>query len=69
MSHTKYICGCTRTACHFCDGGLFWCSVCHGAEASLPTDCPGRKMTGPEQDAVQAGKLDFKTGVWEQKGG
>ena len=28
--------------CRFiCDGGLAYCKTCHGAEGSLPTECPG----------------------------
>jgi hypothetical protein len=39
--------------------GLVECTVCNGAEGSIPTCCPGRPMTGDEQDAVYAGTLDF----------
>lgn len=50
-------------SCNICE--LSWCNVCNGAEASLPTECPGRKMTLLEEDMVQAGHLDFKNGRWE----
>lgn len=55
---------CTRNNCQICDGGLALCTVCKGAEASLPSDCPGREMTETEQAAVQMGNLDFKDGCW-----
>lgn len=38
------------------------CMVCGGAEASMPTMCPGRMMTAQEQDAVQNNRLDFSRG-------
>lgn len=47
-----------------CDGGLASCTVCKGGEASLPTHCPGVKMTAEQQDDVQAGRLDFAGGEW-----
>lgn len=52
-----------------CDGGqadnctaciLALCTVCGGAEASLPTDCPGRAMTGTELDEVEGQLLDYR---------
>ena len=30
----------------------------------MPTECPGRKMIGPEQDLVQSGELDFYEDRW-----
>jgi hypothetical protein len=44
------------------DDELQHCKVCGGAEGSLPTLCPGRRMTEEEQDAVYAGELDFNMG-------
>lgn len=35
------------------------CKVCHGAEACLPTNCPGRPLTYFEMDKIQVGELDF----------
>lgn len=46
---------------------LAWCSVCHGAEGSLPTRCPGRFMSTLEQEGVQAGRLDYVNGGWCSK--
>jgi hypothetical protein len=54
--HTK----CDDDTCIVCLGGLSLCSVCGGAEAALPTDCPGRRMTGDELYAIQARLLDVR---------
>lgn len=40
------------------------CTVCRGAEGSIPTDCPGRPMTSAEQDEVHAGRVDYRDGSW-----
>lgn len=47
---------------HERDDDLSHCNVCGGAEGSLPTLCPGRKMTQEEEAAVYAAELDFNTG-------
>lgn len=62
QSHTLH--RCEDQECMVCNGGLALCTVCGGGEASLPTHCPGRKMTARESDEVQAGQLDFKNGQW-----
>lgn len=49
---------------HDRDDGLAHCKVCHGAECSLPTRCPGRAMTPEEQDAVCAGRLQYTDAGW-----
>jgi len=46
------------------DDDLAHCKVCGGAEATLPAECPGRRMTAAEQLSVQRGTLDFRAGVW-----
>lgn len=51
---------CRRDGCPVCNGGLGLCEVCGGAEAAMPTDCPGRPMTGSEMDRVQAGRIDYR---------
>lgn len=53
--------GCT--GCRYCDGGLKSCAVCNGAEACLPTDCPGKPMTEAQMDAVQRGHADYVAGT------
>lgn len=50
--------------CNICDGGLAYCKVCGGAEASLPTECPGEKMSSQTIDDVFACRMDFKGGQW-----
>ncbi|WVR18155.1 hypothetical protein JXVLWARM_CDS_0104 [Burkholderia phage Bm1] len=59
--HIKFECKqpCAESHCRFCDGGLFLCTVCGGAEGSLPTKCPGYRMTIDQQDEVYAGRLNF----------
>jgi len=52
-------CGGTCPACT-----LAVCEVCGGGEGSLPTECPGVKMTGDQQDDVYAGKTDYRDGQW-----
>lgn len=44
--------------------GLKHCKICGGAEGSLPTDCPGVKMTPEQDDAVYQGLLDYTGGAW-----
>lgn len=51
------------------EDGLAHCKICGGAEASLPTNCPGTRMSEEIADEVQAGKLDFIDGKWIAKGG
>ncbi len=50
-----------------CDGGLVVCTVCNGAEASLPKECPGESMSEDLQQRVINGDLDFQDGEWEQR--
>lgn len=46
------------------EDGLGYCLICHGAEATMPTDCPGQEMTEAQQQAVQAGTMGFINGKW-----
>lgn len=55
---------CRNIHCNICEGGLFSCSICGGTEVTLPTECPGGRMTADEQDGVGAGQMDFKKGHW-----
>lgn len=41
------------------DGGLAVCKVCAGMEGSLPTDCPGERMSYETADKVYLGEIDF----------
>jgi len=38
---------------------LALCKVCGGAEASLPKNCPGRRLTEEESSKIINGQLDF----------
>ena len=44
--------------------GLQHCKVCNGGEGSLPSECPGRKMTADEGDAVMGARLNFSNRKW-----
>jgi len=44
------------------DDDLSHCKVCGGAEGSLPTLCPGRRLTPDELRDIYASQLDFDTG-------
>lgn len=46
------------------EDGLSHCKVCNGAEGSLPTHCPGTRMSADTDDQVYAGVLDFRDGRW-----
>lgn len=45
--------------CCLCEGGLSLCTVCGGGEGSLPTDCPGKKMTVEVESLVYSDQLDY----------
>lgn len=47
--------------------GLCHCKVCNGAEGSLPTDCPKRRMTDKEETGVFQGRLNFRDGEWRKE--
>lgn len=49
---------------HDREDGLAHCTVCNGAECSMPTDCPGTKMGIDQADAVCDGDIDFINGKW-----
>lgn len=44
------------------DSELSHCVICNGAEGSLPTRCPGRRLSPEDSDAIYAGQLDFDRG-------
>lgn len=46
---------------------LTHCRTCHGSDGSLPTHCPGRRLTGDEQEAIYTGHLDFIEGTWAKQ--
>ena len=47
------------------EDGLAHCKICNGAEGSLPSECPQRKLTEEEENDIQLGILDFKNQQWE----
>lgn len=50
--------------CVYCRGNLACCLTCGGAEASLPTECPGYKMSAEREREVLVEALDFVGGRW-----
>lgn len=64
--HIAYRCAqpCDVLHCVYCEGGLFSCTVCKCAEGTLPTECPGVPVSSLKQDAIYAGRIDFKDGAW-----
>jgi hypothetical protein len=52
-------CNCWASECVICSGGLAFCDVCHGAEGSLPTCCPGERMPACVEMAVMFGHCDY----------
>ena len=43
-----------------------YCSVCEGVEgSSLPTDCPGTKLTPEQVTGIYNHKLDYRGGRWD----
>lgn len=62
--HHRRRCDPNCTGCWLCAGRVF-CDRCGGVEfVCLPTDCPGRKMTLNEIEAVQDGVWDYRSGGW-----
>lgn len=47
--HIRMECPDDCPGCSICEGGLFMCLICGGAEGSLLPECPGCKLT-PEED-------------------
>lgn len=62
--HVWQVCKPECSGCKFCNGGLALCTVCRGAEGSLPSECPGTEMTREQEEDVYTGKLDFCNGAW-----
>ena len=66
--HTFYECtNCDNPRCNFCEGGLAYCTVCKGAEGSLPTECPGEPMDSETENLVYNEAVDFIGGKWVRK--
>lgn len=70
MSHTWHKCSDENDAsCFVCSGDLCLCTVCGGAEGSLPTHCPGYRMSELQHDLVYAGRLDYRDNNWVDETG
>ncbi|KLU61725.1 hypothetical protein CEB3_c19030 [Peptococcaceae bacterium CEB3] len=55
--------GCDKEQyCLICDGGLAVCKVCHLAEGTLTTDCPGEPVPPNLEDLIYSGELDYRDG-------
>jgi hypothetical protein len=52
---------------HDREDGLLHCKICNGGEGSLPSECPGRRMTEEEDNDVYAGTLDYRQGQWVRR--
>lgn len=50
---------CTIDNCTLCIGGLSYCQTCHGAEASLTTECCGLWVGNRVQNLIMDDGLDF----------
>ena len=65
MKHKLYECKDPEClGCCYCRGGLASCTVCNGAESSLPSECPGKPMTSEQLDMVSERRLDYIQGHW-----
>lgn len=43
-----------------------YCSICEGVEgSSLPTNCPGQKLTQEQVAGIYNHKLDYRDGRWD----
>ena len=47
------------------EDGLSHCMVCGGGEGSMPTLCPGRRLTSAETQDIYAGALDFNRSIMQ----
>lgn len=48
--------------CILCN--LSVCAVCVAAEGTLPSECPGKKISDADQQLIYTGTLDFVGGQW-----
>jgi hypothetical protein len=57
--HKRVRCPPECEGCFYCEAGIFACTRCGGAEGSLPTDCPGERMSEVIERAVLEGVIDY----------
>lgn len=55
---------CNEEVCWICEGRLFLCTICGGAEGTLPYECPGVRMTQAQATDVISLRKDFVGGEW-----
>jgi hypothetical protein len=60
--HCRAHCPPDCDGCFYCEGGLFACTTCGGAESSLTTHCSGERVPGPLRDLVSSARLDYVRG-------
>lgn len=60
---------CTTEHCPICEGELKYCTVCHGAEIDLTTECPGIQISDEYRDEVRDKYIDFIDGQWKEING
>ena len=57
--HVRHHCPDDCPGCIHCEGCLFLCDVCGGAEGDLLTDCPGCKIPEPMLRLVASGVANY----------
>lgn len=55
--HQYYRCSSRCEGCHYCEGGLHWCTVCGGREGELLSSCPGHKLSAETLEACYRGNV------------
>lgn len=50
--------------CYVCRSSLFQCERCGCAEGTLPTQCPGFKVSYHAQSLIMKGVIDYRGGQW-----
>ncbi len=43
---------------------IIYCTVCKGAEGTLPIHCPKRELMKKEKEKIKHGLLDYKNNTW-----
>ena len=64
MDHIYAICDGYEHGCALCRGGLALCAMCGVLEGALTSECSGQRLTSEQEEAVYAGTLDYRQGVW-----
>ncbi len=69
MEHTFLKCEqpCMKEACMWCEGGLGYCTTCHGFEGTLPRECPALPVVEDDLQLIYKSVLDFRDGTWMRR--